>query len=121
MKDLESLGLEYVTGTDSDTPAGIRGRNLPASKIVSVVNQPTELEQSAAQSTVSAQPIRAKNEAAPVEAQDPDDSEINSDTDSDTDSDSDSESELLTVEGLQQWARELELEEKNWETDVAVF
>ena len=117
MKDLESLGLEYVTGTDSDTPAGIRGRNLPASKIVSVVNQPTELEQSAAQSTVSAQPIRAKNEAAPVEAQDPDDSEI----DSDTDSDSDLESELLTVEGLQQWARELGLEEKNWETDVAVF
>ena len=57
---------------------------------------------------MSVQPIRARNETAPVEAQDPDDS------------DSDSGSELLTVEGLQQWARELELEEKNWETDVAV-
>ena len=66
---------------------------------------------------MSAQPTRARNETAPVEAEDPEDSE----TDSGSDSDSDSESELLTVEGLQQWARELELEEKNWETDVAVF
>lgn len=40
--------------------------------------------------------------------------------DPETDSDSDSESELLTVDRLQQWARELE-QEKNWETDVAVF
>lgn len=54
-----------------------------------------------------------RNETAPVAAENSEDSE--------TDSDSDLESELLTVERLQQWARELEQEEKNWETDVAVF
>lgn len=116
MKDLESLGLEYVTGTGSDIPAGIWGRDLPASEIAPVAKQPTKLEQNAAQSTVSEQPARARNETAPVEAENPEDSE----TDSDSDSDSDSESELLTVERLQQWARELE-QEKDWKTDVAAF
>lgn len=109
---MKSLGLEYVTGTGSDIPADIWGRDLPASEIAPVANQPAELEQSAAQSTVSAQPTRARNESAPVEAEDPEDSE--------TDSDSDPEFELLTVDRLQQWARELE-QEKNWETDIAVF
>ena len=61
---------------------------------------------------MSAQPTRARNETAPVEAEDPEDSE--------TDSDSSSESKLLTVDRLQKWARGLE-QEKNWEVDVAVF
>ena len=50
-----------------------------------------------------------RNETAPVAAED-----------SETDSDSNPESELLTVDRLQQWARELE-QEKNWETNVVVF
>ena len=50
-----------------------------------------------------------RNKTAPVAAED-----------SETDSDSNPESELLTVDRLQQWARELE-QEKNWETNVVVF
>ena len=50
-----------------------------------------------------------RNETAPVAAED-----------SETDSDSNPESELLTVDRLQQRARELE-QEKNWETNVVVF